>query len=381
MIEIIEISVLILTIFYCVRAMLYITSWKLLPITESLNKEKPLISVLIPARNEEKSIGKCLDSLLKQTYPNLEIIVVDDQSTDRTLEIVQKFTKKNSRIKLIQGKPLPQGWLGKSWALYQGVQLAKGEWFLFSDADVILEPLTVNSVYQYVVKNGVDFLTLKFTLLVKTFWAKVLLPSINFIKAWFVPSPKRVNDINTPAIQAKGGFIFVKKSIYGNLGGHQAVKDDFIESAALMRNFKKTKRKVALLDGSHMIKIQQSDNLKEIVNSYSKFFYKLFQSKINGFLVFLYIFIILGVISPIGILIFLFVFKFGELNLNSILWLAIQISILFSAAVVFYRKDNFSSRYALALPLGAIILIGTIFKALYELAIKRKRSWRGRVYQ
>lgn len=358
----------------------YINSWESLPIAESLNSANPLISILVPARNEEKSIGECLDSLFKQNYPNLEIIVIDDQSSDHTFQIVQGFAKRDTRIKLIQTVPLPGGWMGKCWALYQGAQIAKGAWFLFSDADVVHNPLTVNSVYEYAVKNDVDFLTLKYRLLVKSFWEKVIPPSINFVKAWFYPSPKKVNNIDTPAIEAKGDFIFVKRSTYEKLGGHQAVKNEFIESAALMGNFKKARCRAALLDGSHMIKVRKFNNLEEVVNSYTKLFYKFFQSKINRYLVLLYQLIILSVLSPIGILIFLFVFKFWQMKLILMLCSGVQIFIIFFVAMIFYKKDNFAPWYALTLPLGALIFIGIGIKALFELTIKKELSWRGRIY-
>jgi len=380
MVEIIEFSVLSLIIFCCLKAMHYIRSWESLPIAESLNSANPLISVLVPARNEEKSIGECLNSLFKQNYPNLEIIVIDDQSSDHTFEIVQEFTKKDTRIKLIQSKPLPGGWMGKCWALYQGAQIAKGEWFLFSDADVVHNPLTVNSAYQYAAKNGVDFLTLKYRLLVKSFWEKVIPPSINFVKAWFYPSPRKVNNANTSVIEAKGDFILVKKSIYEKLEGHQAVKKEFIESVALMRNFKKVGYRVALLDGSHMLKVRKFHNLNEIVTSYSKLFYKFFQLKRNRYFFLLIALIIVAVLSPVGVMISLFLSKFWQIKLGLMFWPGLEIIILFSMAMIFYKKDNFNPRYALTLALGALIFIGIGIKALFELTIKKEPSWRGRIY-
>ena len=380
MIGTIEISILILTIFCCLRAVLYITSWQLLPATESLNRIKPLISVLIPARNEEKSIGKCLGSLLDQTYPNLEIIVIDDQSTDRTSEIIQEFAKKDPRIKLIQGKVPSPGWLGKCWALYQATQIAKGEWILFSDADVIHAPLTINSVYQYAVNNNIDLLTLKYKLLVKSFWEKVIPSSFNFSKAWFYPSPKKVNYMDSPAIEAKGDFIFVKRSIYEKLGGHCAVKDEVVESAALMKLFKNGGYKIALLDGSHMIKVRKFHNLKDIVDSYTKLYYKFFQSRINIFLCFIYLSILIIVLSPPGILIFLLVFNLSALNTKILLWSSTQVFILFSVGMFFYKKDNFNPCCALGFPFGALIISFITFKALFATTVKKGLTWRDRIY-
>lgn len=380
MIEIVGISILVLTVYCCLRAMHYITSWESLPVAESSNSANPLISILVPARNEEKSISKCLDSLSKQTYPNLEIIVIDDQSSDRTFEIIQEFTKKDPRIKLIPGKPLPGGWMGKCWALYQGTQIAKGEWFLFSDADVVHAPLTVNSVYQYAVKNDVDFLTLKYKLLVKSFWEKVIPSSINFAKSWFYPSPKKVNKMDTLAIEVKGDFVFVKRSIYEKLGDHYTVKDEIIESSALMRHFKKARHKVALLDGSHIIRVRKFHSFSDIVSSYSKLFYKSFQSRMNILLYFIYIFLLVALLSPLGYITFYLAFNFSVLNTKILFWSLSQIFILFAVAMFFYKKDNFKPWYALTFPLGAVLIMYIASKALFELIIEKRLSWRGRVY-
>ena len=93
----------------------------------------PTVSVLIPARNEEQNIRTCLGALMQQDFPKLEIIVIDDQSTDTTAEVVREFQGKSTAITLISGKELPPGWMGKNYALYQGVQEAGGEYLLFLD--------------------------------------------------------------------------------------------------------------------------------------------------------------------------------------------------------------------------------------------------------
>ncbi len=108
-------------------------------------KDPPLISVLIPARNEEKNIRRCLRSLLRQDYPNLEIIVLNDNSSDDTAGVVGEYVKKNKNIKLITGLPLPSGWLGKSFACQQLADAAKGEYLLFTDADTLHFKSSVSS--------------------------------------------------------------------------------------------------------------------------------------------------------------------------------------------------------------------------------------------
>ena len=119
-------------------------------------KSPPLVSVLIPARNEEKNIKRILVSMAKQDYPNLEILVLDDNSTDATSQIVQDFAQKDSRIKLIKGAPLPKGWKGKCFACHQLSKIARGEYFVFTDADTLHFPNSISGSLAALVRNNLD---------------------------------------------------------------------------------------------------------------------------------------------------------------------------------------------------------------------------------
>ncbi len=103
------------------------------PVADTL----PFISILVPARNEEHNIEACVVSLLSQDYPDYEVIVLDDHSKDDTLDILQRISRKNSRLRVLNGSPLPEGWLGKHWACHQLYQASSGEFLLFTDADTI----------------------------------------------------------------------------------------------------------------------------------------------------------------------------------------------------------------------------------------------------
>jgi len=113
----------------------------------------PLISICVPARNEEHNIGACIESLLAQDYPNLEIIVLDDRSTDSTPAILRILAAQNDRLKIIHGSDLPPGWAGKPHALYQAAKSAHGEWLCFVDADTFLEPEAISSCHAKQLKR------------------------------------------------------------------------------------------------------------------------------------------------------------------------------------------------------------------------------------
>jgi len=144
-----------------------IISFRRLPKLESMNQQDaitdkyPKVNVILPARNEEKYIAKCLDSLLKQSYPNFEIVAINDSSSDRTDEIIQRCHILNSKVVVaINAEPKPEeGWIGKNWACYQGYLNSTGEILLFTDADTVHSISTISSAVTYLIKQNLDALT------------------------------------------------------------------------------------------------------------------------------------------------------------------------------------------------------------------------------
>lgn len=193
----------------------------------------PFISVLVPARNEEANIKSCLESLLKQDYPNYEILVLDDNSSDKTAEIVREISGVEKRVRLIAGNPLPDGWAGKCYACYQLARQAKGSWLLFTDADTVHEPHMLRSILNIAVKEKVSLIS-GFPRLTGENWAeKIVLPVIYFIilgwiPLWFIQNKK----FNIPSL-AIGQFLFFNTRDYWKFGGHEAVKAKILEDVWL----------------------------------------------------------------------------------------------------------------------------------------------------
>ncbi|MBK9772960.1 MAG: glycosyltransferase [Candidatus Obscuribacter sp.] len=121
--------------------------------------ELPFVSVIVPARNEEGKIGRCIESLLKQNYPNFELIVIDDRSTDSTGDIIASYAAKDSRVKFVKGKDAPSGWIGKCNALAHAVGYASGEWFIFTDADTCHRPNSIADSVSYGIDNKIDLMS------------------------------------------------------------------------------------------------------------------------------------------------------------------------------------------------------------------------------
>lgn len=183
----------------------------------------PLISVCIPARNEERNIRACVEAVLAQDYPNLEVIVLDDRSSDATPQILADIASRDSRLRPINGSELPKGWAGKPHALFQASALARGEWFCFVDADTFLSPVTLSSCYAKALETQAEMFTIMTFQVLGSFWEKTVMPLVlTALSVGF--SPRKVNDPNKKDAIANGQFILIKRSTYAAIGGHASVK-------------------------------------------------------------------------------------------------------------------------------------------------------------
>jgi len=189
----------------------------------------PLISVLIPARDEEKNIATCLESLRKQDYPNFEILVLDDNSSDNTASIINSIANEDSRISLFHGEPLPEGWAGKPFACYQLAKQANGSWLLFVDADTIHAPNMLRSVIEQALEMKPSLLSGFPHQITDSIPQKIAVPAIYFIilslfPMWWLKKFKKPK----PSM-AIGQFLLFPKEEYWRIGGHEAVKSKILE--------------------------------------------------------------------------------------------------------------------------------------------------------
>ncbi len=201
------------------------------------NEKAPSVSVIIPACNEEYGIEHALRSVLAQDYPNFEVIVVEDRSIDRTGEILDRMAAQNSGFRVIHIKELPTGWLGKNNALQQGANLAKGEFLLFTDADVVMEPTVLRRALAYVEDEGLDHLTAAPRALVPGFWSNAFL-GVFALGFSLYAKPWKVRDPKSKAYIGIGAFNLLRRSAYVAAGGHEPIAmrpDDDIMLGKLMK--------------------------------------------------------------------------------------------------------------------------------------------------
>lgn len=262
----------------------------------NINPQQKLVSVLIPARNEENNIVKCIEGVLAQGYQNKEIVVLDDNSRDNTLQFASSI--KNENLIIIKGKQLPEGWLGKNWACHQLSQQAIGDYFLFLDADVELRPEVVSSAILELEKSDAALLSIFPTQIIKTFGEHLIVPLMNWLLLTFLPLRFVYSSSSKSFIAANGQFMLWKKSDYLRLNGHDTVKDKVVEDMELARLAKKSQLKVKTLLGGELIFCRMYNSFNESYNGFNKNFYPGFS--INPFFfIIIILFLLVVFFSPI----------------------------------------------------------------------------------
>lgn len=236
-------------------------------------KSEPLVSVLIPARNEEENISACLEAVLKQSYTNIEILVLNDNSTDNTQAIIQNISEKNKKITLINGKQLPKNILGKNWACTQLAEIAKGEYLLFMDADVTISPSVIKSSINYFSKYKLDVLSVFPTQKIHSIGEWLVVPLMNWLLLAFLPLNLVYKSRNKSFTAANGQFMMWKTEAYFKTGGHTAASMELVEDMFLAQNAKQQGFKLMTLLGGDFIRCRMYNNFKSAVEGFSKNFY------------------------------------------------------------------------------------------------------------
>ncbi|HLZ60677.1 MAG TPA: glycosyltransferase [Ktedonosporobacter sp.] len=234
----------------------------------------PLVSIIVPARNEERNIERCVISLLEQDYEHFEVIAVDDASTDQTGRVLDQLAATHphgDRLWTLRLRDLPAGWAGKPHALYRGTQEAHGEWLLFTDADTWHAPNALRSALTQALEEQTDMLTLAATQELPTFWDKVLMP-MAFLGISMQYPPKLVNDPSSPVAIATGPYILIKREVYDLLGGYGRpdLRNTLLDDRDLARVVKENGFKLHFIDGEGLVRVHMYQGFDEIWRGWRK---------------------------------------------------------------------------------------------------------------
>ena len=230
------------------------------------------VSVIVPARNEASNIVACVRSLAASIYPQFEIIVVDDRSDDDTGDLARSVPAGNARrVLVLDGKALPDGWLGKPWACHQGSEAAQGDLLLFTDADTVHGPELIGRAVDGLREEGADLLTVVGRQIVVTFWERVVQPHVFFLMLLRFPDFERVarNDNWRDAI-ANGQFLLFPRASYDAIGGHTSVKDEVVEDLALAQVVKRAGLRLRIRSAEDSLATRMYQSLSHLVEGWSK---------------------------------------------------------------------------------------------------------------
>ena len=234
----------------------------------------PIVSVLVPARNEERSLGACLDSLVRQQYDTYEIIVLDDGSTDRTARIAHSFMGRHPSVRIVQGRPLPPGWFGKAFACDQLATLARGEILLFTDADTVHAPWMIRAVVG-AVAVGADVVT-AFPEQEIGSWSEALTVPFIFFTIWaMLPIGRVWSDPSPRVVAANGQVLAFTRAAYVQIGGHRVVRRSVLDDMDLARRAKRAGLRVRLADGVGTVRTRMYRSVPEVWQGFSKNAYAL----------------------------------------------------------------------------------------------------------
>ncbi|HJR49104.1 MAG TPA: glycosyltransferase [Nitrososphaeraceae archaeon] len=344
----------------------------------------PKVSVILPARNEEKYISKCLDSLFEQDYPNFEIIAVNDSSSDKTTEIMYKYQNKSSILTVLNAGFKPAGWIGKNWACHQGYLRANGEIFLFTDADTIHSPSVLSLAIEHLIEQKLDALTVIPRLLCQDIWTKITLPliwSISYVKY----SPLRANNPKATTGYFFGSFYVIFRKVYEAVGTHEAVKSEIVEDGALGGIVKKAKFNLRVVRGEHYVEAVWARDFSTLWHGLRRLMIPLYhQDRINASLITIATFFLL-LIPFISLFVFPFLSIMSNFNTSGkdILLLVnlntIALIVLSSAIQSKYILFN-SSLYSLASPIAGTIICLAFLSSIIDAKKKEIIRWRGRGY-
>ncbi|MBT3685503.1 MAG: glycosyltransferase [Nitrosopumilus sp.] len=347
---------------------------------ENTNKLTPKVSIILPARNEEKYLGKCLDSLIEQDYQNYEIVVIDDSSEDSTGKIIAEYAKKNSKVIHVSANSKPEGWMGKNWACMEGYRQATGELLLFTDADTNHSKRVISLSVSHLLSLKLDALSAIPRLLTFDFLTKVSLPMIStFLHTRF--SAINVNNPKKKAAYFFGSFFIITKKTYEQVGMHEGVKHEIVEDGALGKKVKEEGHKMRIVRGDHLIDAVWARDSSTLWHALKRLMIPLYlQSEKIAIGSFFAVLFLLFIPFPVfAIVNFIPIESFPTKILYASA--AVASGLIYTGAVIEVKMGlKLKLIHALCAPLGGLVVSLGFLTGLIQAKGTSSVSWRGRSY-
>jgi chlorobactene glucosyltransferase len=337
----------------------------------------PRVSVVIPARDEERCIERAVRSHLSQAYPDFEIIAVNDRSSDRTGDILAALALEDSRLRIVTGSEPPAGWLGKPHALHLGASAATGEVLLFADADVVYDPRTLGEAVSLLESERLDFLALLPHFDTEGFWESVLMPYV--LGAYFAGIGFLAN-IDWPRWAAAGGGAgnLIRRPVYEALGGHAELKDSVVDDVHLALRAKRAGFRTRAVRAEDRVSVRMYRGLFEVVNGFTKNIGYALQGFVGAVLFVLTAVITLfWVVPPLTLAAALLGAPVTE---QDALIAAAGFALVVAARLAAAAALNDKLWPAVTHPIMAAIWGFIICRSLYHRIIRRRLVWRGREF-
>lgn len=337
----------------------------------------PSLSVVVPARNEERAVESCVRALLDQDYPSLEVIVVDDQSTDRTGEILSGLEASNARLRVIRGEDPPAGWLGKPWALQQGGLIASGELLLFCDADVIYAPHALRRIVSAFLTEEVDGLTVLPRIEMRGFWERVLMVQLPL--SAFTAIPLYLSRrLRSPLLAIGGGpGNLLQRRWWEKIGTHERLQRAVVDDVALMQLIRYEGGMTSILLADELVSVRMYHGLVEIVRGFSKNAYH----AMGGTLPRAASVLVLTIVTQLLPFVMLgAAIAAGREGIWPLLTIASVAMMSVARLLLFVRFRYGIWNALLGAPLMSVVWVAVMALSIWRVGVRRRLEWRGRGY-
>jgi glycosyltransferase involved in cell wall biosynthesis len=348
----------------------------------------PLVSVLIAGKDEEANIERAVRSMLRQDYPNFELIVINDRSQDRTPSIIESIKAEDAtgRLRVIHVTHLREGWFGKNNAMREGVELARGEWLCFGDADCDhTSDRSLSMAVRHAIENQADFFSLLPRLETRGLWERIIQPVAGALMVfWF--HPKRVNNPERPDAYANGAFMLMTRKCYDAIGGHEPVKTEVNEDIHMARIAKEKRQKLFVCQNEDLYTVHMYSGFAQIWRGWSRIFYGCFGT-FRRLRVTLLVLLGMNVFPYMSLLIAAGVFALTNWPAGNPLWYLLggasllAVSMQLSVIARFYKISYANPWLAPTFIIGAFVCIGMLINAMLKLNGRTTVTWRGTTYQ